>query len=87
MAETVTTTQNTVRSTEVQQPGSGPLKGGVEITAENLKGELPNGKYRNALCPELLCAQTGAYVLYRVKAENVEFFFQPTLVMLSWCIK
>lgn len=50
MAETVTASQNTVSSTEVQQPGPGSLKGGVKITAENLKGELPNDKYSNTLC-------------------------------------
>lgn len=86
MAETVTATQNTVSSTEVQQPGPGPLKGGVKITAENLKGELPNDKYSNTLCTKLLCAQTEVYVLLlllcRVKAENVEFFFQPMPVVL-----
>lgn len=86
MAETVTGTQNTMRSTEVQKSGSGPLKGGVEITAENLKGVLPNERYRNALCTNLLCAQTEVYLLCRVKAENVEFF-QPILVMLLWYIK
>lgn len=82
MAEAVTATQNTVSSTEVQQPGPGPLKGGVKITAENLKGELPNDKYSNTLCTKLLCAQTEVYVLCRVKAENVEFFFQPMPVVL-----
>ena len=56
-AETVTATQKTVRmSTGLQQSQSGPLKGSVEITAENLKGKVPNDKYRNALCINLLCA-------------------------------
>lgn len=47
--------------TGLQQSGSGPLKGGVEITTENLKGEVPNDKYRNALCIKLHCAQAGVY--------------------------
>lgn len=48
--------------TGLQQSGSGPLKGGVEITTENLKGEVPNDKYRNALCIKLHCAQAGVYI-------------------------
>ncbi|CAM9214055.1 unnamed protein product [Bubo scandiacus] len=50
-AKAVTATQKIVRrSTGLQQSGSRPLKGGVAIMAENLKGEVPNDKYRNALC-------------------------------------
>ena len=83
VAETVTATQKTARrSTGLQQSGSGPLKGGVEITAENLKGEVPNDKYRNALCTKLLCAQTEIYVSCRVKAENTKLCFQPRFVVL-----
>ena len=81
-AEAVTATQKTVRrSTGLQQSGSGPLKGGVEISAENLKGEVPN-KYRNAPCTKLLCAQTEVYVSCRVKAENTKFCFPPRFVVL-----
>lgn len=63
-AETVTATQKTVRrSTELQQSGSGPPKGGVEIIAENIKGEVPNDKYRNALCTKLLCTNRSRYIV------------------------